>query len=148
MVFKKLIFRLVTIAGLFSASLFSQENKAVIDYVVIGNEIDGSSITKKQLTSVFKSEKNYWKNGNKVIIVLPSTKNELINSVASQVYKMSVAGMQKFWVGLVFQGNATTPHSCETDEETIKFIEKNKGSIGFVSLKSIEKIKNLVIEVK
>jgi len=68
--------------------------------------------------------------------------------VAKEVYKTSVSGMQKFWVSLVFQGRANAPHSFDNDEETIKFIQKNKGAIGFISKNNAEKAANLLIDTE
>lgn len=118
------------------------------NFIVIGNEIGTKTITRKQLTAIFKSEKAFWNNGNPVLVVIPSVKNELVNSVAKEVYKTSVSGMQKFWVSLVFQGRANAPHACDNDEETIKFIQKNKGAIGFISKSNAEKAANLLIDTE
>jgi ABC-type phosphate transport system substrate-binding protein len=118
------------------------------NFIVIGNEIGTKTITRKQLTAIFKSEKAFWSNGNPVLVVIPSVKNELVNSVAKEVYKTSVSGMQKFWVSLVFQGRANAPHSFDNDEETIKFIQKNKGAIGFISKNNAEKAVNLLIDTE
>jgi hypothetical protein len=114
--------------------------------VVIGNKVDQKSMKKNSLINVFKGRLNSWNNGSIVLIVLPSQKNENSSEVAKTVYGTSVKGMQKFWLSLVFQGRSNPPIFLDTDEEIIKYIQKNPGSIGLISGNS-EYPKNLRIEI-
>jgi hypothetical protein len=134
------IFMLATFSDLYS--------QITDDILLIGNDIGTTSITQKQMISYAKGEKNFWTNNKKVIITLPSAKSELATPVAKSVYKTTASGMQKYWLSLVFQGRADPPLFFATDEEVIKYVQNNKGAIGFINVKSKALAESLVIAVK
>ena len=67
-----------------------------------------------------------------MIIVLPSKKNISIAEISSYIYETSTTGMQKFWLSQVFQGRSNPPVFLDTDEEIIRYVDKNPGAIGIV----------------
>ena len=101
---------------------------------------------KNTLINVFKGRLDSWNNGNTVKIVLPSQKNESSTLTAKVIYGTTVKGMQKFWLSLVFQGRANPPVFLDSDEEIIRYIQKNPGSVGVIN-KNNEYPKSLQIEV-
>jgi hypothetical protein len=129
--------------------LFSYANAQTNDMgnlVVIGNKIEFKTMKKNSVINVFKGRLNSWNNGTVVIIVLPSQKNENSTEVAKIIYGTTVKGMQKFWLSLVFQGRSNPPVFLDTDEDIIKYVQKNPGSIGLIHGNS-EFPKNIQIEI-
>jgi hypothetical protein len=114
--------------------------------VIIGNSTGFSTMKKNTLINVFKGRLDSWNNGNTVKIVLPSQKNESSTLTAKVIYGTTVKGMQKFWLSLVFQGRANPPVFLDSDEEIIRYIQKNPGSVGVIN-KNNEYPKSLQIEV-
>jgi len=143
--FKKILLIIVFILLATVGKVFSQLTD---DVIIIANEIGTTSLTKKQLTAYAKGEKNFWTNNKKVIITLPSAKSELATSVAKSIYKTTASGMQKYWLSLVFQGRADPPLFFATDEEVIKYVQNNKGAIGFINSKNKALAESLFIDVK
>lgn len=144
--FKKVLLALVITLISFSNNHLLAQNAS--EFVVIANEIGSTALSKKEIITYAKGEKTFWQNGKKVVIALPSAKSELAPIVAASIYKTSSGGMQKYWLSLVFQGRADPPVFFGTDEETIRFVEKNKGAIGFISAKNKLKAGDLIIELK
>jgi len=146
MAFKKFIIIVVCLL------IMGKANNAIAqiaeDLIVIANDIGVSSLTKKQVISYLKGEKNFWESRKKVLIALPSSKSELATIVARSIYKTSSEGMQKYWLSLVFQGRADPPMFFGSDEETIKFVTSNKGSIGFIRTKNKSQVVDFLIEIK
>ena len=103
------------------------------DFQVVGNQTGVSALTQSQLVSVFKPKNNRWDNNKAVIIVLPGTNSPINEKVAQQIYSNSFVAVQKYWLSLVFQGRFNAPYFFNTDEETLNFIRKTPGAIGFVS---------------
>lgn len=103
------------------------------NFQVVGNQTGLSTITKVELISVFKPKNNRWDNNKPVIIVLPGAASTIRDDVAQQIYSNSFVAVQKYWLSLVFQGRFNAPFFFNTDEETLSFIRKTPGSIGFVS---------------
>jgi len=64
---------------------------------------------------------------------LPGASSEINQQVSNQIYAKSFVAVQKYWLSLVFQGRFNAPYFFNTDEETISFIQKTPGAIGFVS---------------
>jgi len=143
--FKKILLIIVFILLATVGKVFSQLTD---DVIIIANEIGTTSLTKKQLTAYAKGEKNFWTNNKKVIITLPSAKSELATSVAKSIYKTTASGMQKYWLSLVFQGRADPPLFFATDDEVIKYVQNNKGAIGFINSKNKALAESLFIDVK
>ena len=88
------------------------------------------SLTSKEVVQIFRNGRSLWASGEKVIIVLPSNKSVMAESVAKNLYGGSVTAMQKFWLALVFQGRANPPVFLQTEEEIVSYIAKNPGAIG------------------
>lgn len=102
------------------------------DLVMIGNDTGFKSTTKVNAKAIFRGKYSSWRNGESVTIVLPSTKSENVISIASQVYNMTVKGMQKYWLEQVFQGRSNAPVFLEDDEGIINYVKRNPGSVAFV----------------
>ena len=116
------------------------------DFVVIGNNTGLKASTKTNAKAIFRGKYSSWKNGESVTIVLPSTKSENVVGVASQVYGLTVKGMQKYWLEQVFQGRSNAPVFLESDEEIINYVKRNPGAIGIVrSSRSVPQ--SLVIQI-
>lgn len=124
----KLIFYSVLLSLLVSGfQLKAQE------FQVVGNDIGITSLTQSELVSIFKPKNNRWENNRPVILVLPGASSEINQQVSNQIYAKSFVAVQKYWLSLVFQGRFNAPYFFNTDEETISFIQKTPGAIGFVS---------------
>jgi len=118
---------------IFLATWFLPDQSVAQTFQVVGNQTGISTITRAELISVFKPKNNRWSNNRPVIIVLPGSTSPIRDEVAQQVYSNSFVAVQKYWLSLVFQGRFNAPFFFSTDEETLNFIRKNPGAIGFVS---------------
>jgi hypothetical protein len=146
MAFRKKYFSLILVFFFFGSNLLVGQISSEI--IVIGNDIGFTTLNKKQLIAYAKGEKNFWLNGKKVVISLPSTKTDMAAIISEIIYKTNPVGMQKYWLSLVFQGRADPPVFISSEEETIKFIQNNKGSIGFINSKNKSLATNFLIEIK
>jgi ABC-type phosphate transport system substrate-binding protein len=102
------------------------------DFVIIGNDIGIKTSSTAHIKSIFRSKYSSWNNGQSVIIVLPSKKNQSAASVSAYFYETTITGVQKFWLSQVFQGRSNPPVFQDTDEEIIRYVEKNPGAIGVI----------------
>jgi hypothetical protein len=143
--FKRITYIMVIIMLVSFSRLYCQVTDELL---LIGNDIGTTSLTQKQVIAYAKGEKNFWTNNKKVIVTLPSAKSELATPVAKLIFKTTISGMQKYWLSLVFQGRADPPLFFATDEEVIKYVQNNKGAIGFINVKSKALAESLVIAVK
>lgn len=137
-----LLISLLTLLSHFTSAQSGDINTLVI----IGNNIGTVSMKKNSLINVFKGRLDSWNNNATVKIVLPSQKNESAALTAKVIYGTTVKGMQKFWLSLVFQGRANPPVFLDSDEEIIRYVQKNPGSIGIIR-KDMDYPKSLQINI-
>lgn len=137
-----LLISLLTLLSHFTSAQSGDINTVVI----IGNTIGTVSMKKISLINVFKGRLDSWNNNATVKIVLPSQKNESATLTAKVIYGTTVKGMQKFWLSLVFQGRANPPIFLDSNEEIIRYVQKNPGSIGIIS-KDMDYPKSLQINI-
>ena len=147
MVFKNFFF----LGGILLCLLLPSVTKAQLpDHIVAVANNAGltAPLSFKALTAYAKGENNFWPNSNKVIICLPSSKSDLIDDVARAIYKTNAVGLQKYWLALVFQGRSDPPVFFNSDEELIKFLQKNKGALGFIHETNKAKASEYILELK
>ena len=126
---------------------FIQAKSQTSNIQIIGNSTGLKEVTLKECKSIFKGKYSNWKTNEQVIIVLPTSKNEISEIVAKLIFDGTVKSMQKYWLSLVFQGRSNPPIFLENDQETIQFIQKNPGAIGFISNET-RAPKGLIIDLK
>ena len=148
MAFKKYLYHTTfVILFLMSKQICSQTQKIKDNYILISNTTGINKISGKQLKNIFAGEISYWLNKNKIVLVLPSSKNPLAAAIAKDIYDMSIMSLQKYWLALTFQGNINPPIFLDDDDATIKFIENNPGALGFILEINSNKTKAEIISV-
>jgi ABC-type phosphate transport system substrate-binding protein len=119
------------------------------DFILIGNTIGAKELKVFNMLKIFKGQQSNWNNGNSVTLVLPSTKTSSSEQIAKLVYNTSTSGMQKYWLGLVFQGRANPPVFMDSTEEMIRFVQRTPGAIALIPANNSEKPdNNLIILIK
>ena len=103
-----------------------------LEYVVIGNATGLAGITEKQLQAILRGERTLWDSRAPVIVVLPGQRAPHADSLARELVGMSRAGMQRFWLALVFQGRASPPVFQDSVEETVAFVRRTPGAIAVI----------------
>lgn len=118
------------------------------DAIVIGNQTGFESISEKQLRLFMRGELQRWKGGSdlSVTVVLPSTKlPEAVPISEFLVSSARPASLQKYWLGLVFEGRAKAPIFGQTQDQILKEVMERPGSIAIVF--GIDVPKSYVIQV-
>ena len=87
----------------------------------------------KELKAVFKGEKKRWRDGTKIVITLMKTSTPAGAMTTKKVYQMATDELNRYWVTMVFRGQAKAPRSVDSEEELVKFVTKTPGAIGVVS---------------
>lgn len=116
-------------------SLASWGQTLPADAIVIGNQTGFESISEKQLRLFMRGELQRWKGGSdlSVTVVLPSTKlPEAVPTSEFLVNSARPASLQKYWLGLVFEGRAKAPIFGQTQDEILRAVMDRPGSIAIV----------------
>ena len=138
---------LTVVLVIFITTLWAQ--KQFEDFVLIGNSTGQKEIKTADVVRIFKGQLSGWNNGYSVILALPSTSSTESDKVAKLILNGNSSTMQKYWLGLVFQGRANPPYFFDTSEEIIKFIQRTPGSVALLPIDLKEKLDdNLIIQIK
>jgi len=100
---------------------------------VISNEKGAPDELKlTELKSIFKGEKQRWRDGNKITIALMKTNTPAGAYTCKKIYDMSGDDVKKYWLALVFQGKAEGPQFFNSITELESFVADNPGAIGII----------------
>ena len=101
--------------------------------VVISNPKGAQGdLTRAELTSIMKGEKQRWKDGTGITIALMKSSTATGEAIAKKVYGMTGDGINKYWLALVFQGKAKAPAFFNSASDLETFVSQTPGAIGIV----------------
>ncbi len=99
---------------------------------VIGNNTGYTTITSRQLQSVFTGSVVIFPSRKPVTVVMQGSSSAECQYVADMYFKGSVPALQKFWLSQVFQGRSNPPVFVDTHEDVLRYIANNEGAIAIV----------------
>lgn len=105
---------------------------AFAGFEVVGNEIGVAELTASQVRAIFRGDRSLWSTGQAVTVVLPSGRSPYAEDFSRSVLGMPRDAMQRYWLGLVFQGRASPPVHLATAAEIIAYVERTPGAIAVV----------------
>ncbi len=130
-IFKKILLSFIVIASILSLSSATSVDEPNI--MVIANEKGApTTLTIKELKSIFQGEKQRWNDGTKISIAFMKSSTPVGSATSNKVLKMSGDQLNKFWLALVFQGKAKAPFFYGTASEVENYVSQNAGAIGVV----------------
>lgn len=101
--------------------------------VIVNSQNTTTDLSSADLEKIFKQEKQFWKDGKKVYLVLQETGSAEKEVVLSKVYKMPEADLKKFWLSKMFRGEiASFPKTLASAGSVKQFVGKVPNAIGFV----------------
>jgi hypothetical protein len=115
---------------------------------VLANAPGIETLARGEVVQLMRGERALWGGGVAVTVVLPSARSPLIERVARDVFGLSKAGLQRYWLSLVFQGRAAPPAQFESAEEMVAFVRRTPGAIAVVPAPVPEAAQALVIRVR
>ena len=130
-IFKKILLSFIVIASILSLSSATSADEPNI--MVIANEKGApTTLTMKELKSIFQGEKQRWNDGTKISIAFMKSSTPVGSATSNKVLKMSGDQLNKFWLALVFQGKAKAPFFYGSASEVESYVSQNAGAIGVV----------------
>ena len=130
-ILKKILLSFIVIASILSLSSATLADEPSI--MVIANEKGAlSTLTMKELKSIFQGEKQRWPDGTKISIAFMKSSTPVGSATSNKVLKMSGDQLNKFWLALVFQGKAKAPFFYGSASEVESYVSQNAGAIGVV----------------
>ncbi|MEM7390979.1 MAG: hypothetical protein AAF492_01425 [Verrucomicrobiota bacterium] len=117
--------------GLHSAR--ADEPKSHIAIIVNkNNEIKNLSL--KDLTRYLKLDKQHWKNGKKIYLVMQQSGSMEKKALLNMIYHTDDAGLKRYWLGKMFRGEIVSiPKTFNSNDAIKKFVSQVPSAIGFIN---------------
>ena len=130
-IFKKILLSFIVISSILSLSSATSADEPAI--TVIANEKGAlTTLTMKELKSIFQGEKQRWPDGTKISIAFMKSSTLVGSATAKKVMNISGDQLNKLWLALVFQGKAKAPFFYGSASEVESYVSQNAGAIGVV----------------
>ena len=125
------------------ANLIAQESKltAIVNEVGAPNEM-----TLRELKSILKGERQRWKGGSKVTVVLMKSNTTIGMLTSVKIFDMTANQVSKFFLSMVFQGKIEAPVFLNTEAEILDYVKRTKGAIGIIGPQASSVSKLLLVE--
>lgn len=120
---------LAAVLAVLPAPVASAQSEAFEGLEIVGNELGVTTLSPAEVRAIFRGERALWSTGQRVTVVLPSTRAEYVEAFADQILGMRPAAMQRHWLALVFQGRAEPPVPQETVAAALEFVARTPGAI-------------------
>lgn len=128
---------------LFVASTYPQNGELT---VVSSSQGVPAEMTASEMKRVFKGERQRWKDGTKVVIALMKTTTPIGGYTSKKIYQMSGLELNKYWLGLVFQGKAKAPKFFTSESDLKSYVADTPGAIGIINSASVGDAKAVLID--
>jgi len=117
----------------FTVLIFAESYVMASDVVIVGNKnLSTETISKETLQRIFLGQQTNWEDGTKIkFAILKTDQNDDI-FLREYLYYTSTRFV-RHWRSQVFSGKGEMPPNLKSDEEMLKFIQDDKGAIGFVT---------------
>ena len=103
------------------------------DVLVITNkDNDAKSLSSTELKQIFLAQKQTWGSGEPIQLAVNSEDKKLIGDFAKLI-GMDEASYSNAWIKITLSGKSPPPFSASNDNDTLDFVKKNKGAIGFIT---------------
>jgi ABC-type phosphate transport system substrate-binding protein len=142
---KKILYILLFL--MFTKGTLYGQTSSMQGLLLIGNKTGLESVSRKQLQGIFRGSQSIWNTNEDVIIVMPSNKADFADDFASSVLQMTQPALQKYWLGLVFQGRSNAPVFLNSSAEILEYVKRNQGAIGMVKMSENAVPKGMLIAI-
>ncbi len=103
------------------------------DFVVIAHVGSPSRLERAFVADVFLKKKTRWANDTPIRVVDQKASSRVRRAFSEGVLKRSVEAVRSYWQQRIFSGRDVPPAELDSDEAVVKYVNRNAGSIGYVS---------------
>jgi ABC-type phosphate transport system substrate-binding protein len=102
-------------------------------YVIVNASRSVDSLDRSFLTDVFLKRITHWPDDGVIQPVDLRQDSPARQRFSRDVLSRSVNGVKSYWQQRIFSGRDVPPPELPTDDEVVKYVVSNPGSIGYVS---------------
>jgi len=118
--------------------------------IVVNKENITDEISFEHLVNIFKQEKQFWKDGKKIYVIMQEVGSFEKEIILEKIYKMNDQELKKFWLSKIFKGDISSfPKTLSSSESVKRFVSQVPNAIGFIDTSLVdESIKVLRVDGK
>jgi hypothetical protein len=114
-------------------SLWFAGTLSAADIKIIANaNVGASNVSADDLKSIFLATKTSWADGSHVEPVLQKS-GPAHETFVKDFLGKTEAALDNYYRSLLFTGKGTMPKTLPSDAETLAYVAKTKGAVGYVS---------------
>ena len=140
---------IVTIILLFP--ILSYGGSDTLKVAIIVNEFNPTDdVSFEELVNILKQEKQYWKSGKKIYLIMQESGSLEKEIVLKEIFKMNEKQLKKFWLTKMFRRKVSSfPKTLRSNEAVKRFVSKVPNAIGYIDASLVnESVKVLRIDGK
>ena len=103
-------------------------------HVIVNPDNATSAVDRKFLAEAFLKKVTRWPNDELIRPVDQEASAPARHAFSESVLKRSVAAVKSYWQQMVFSGGGVPPPELDGEGEIVKFVLKNQGAVGYVSV--------------
>ena len=122
----------VAIALLLASGAPRAENHP--DFLVVVNAANSvKSLTTEEVSRLFLKKVTTWVDGQAALPVDQPESSPVRAAFTRDVLRRKIAAVKAYWQQRIFSGRDLPPPVRDSDAEVIRYLEANRGAIGYVS---------------
>ena len=125
----RLIFPIVLFCA--ASKVFASDDQL---YLLVHPPDASMAVEESYAIELMQGQRRSFVGGLPARVILPSRQAGAFDAIAQGFFSTSGEGMQKLWFKLVFSGRVNAPKYLDSDEEILRYVESNPGSLGIVIL--------------
>jgi len=137
--------RIITISMLAVLSLWTYSADEPV--VIVNKENPVQSVSKKELSNIFKQKQRSWDSGGAIEVLNLSKGNPVIHEFTKKMLDMSVEDLEKYYLKNALSGKGQPPRTVDSPEKVKEIVGSNKDVIGYIDSKDVDhRVKVLTVE--
>lgn len=106
--------------------------------VIVNKQNQATSISKKDLSNIFKQKQKTWADGGIIEVVTLPKDNPLMEKFSESVLDMSSSDLEKYYLKNALSGKGQPPRTAQSPSEVKSIVGDNKNAIGLIDSKDAD----------
>lgn len=123
-----------------SAGLVSQQprHEGPDVAVVVNSDVPLTGLSVYDLRHIFMGDKQYWKNGLAVVLIVPAQGTHEREILLQKIYKMNESQYRQYWIGRIFRAEAiSAPKTAESSTLANELVASLPGCITIMNASDV-----------
>lgn len=139
--FNKVTAKLLLVTSIIAFSQFAYAGVAIIT----NPSVKEIALSKSKLADIYLGKIKRFSNGTRIQPIDLPVNNDAHKKFYREVIKKSDSTVNRYWAKLKFSGKGTPPKIFDDPRDVIRWVANNKGAVGYVDGKYLNKSVKVVL---